>query len=149
MTTHSQMTDALRRVLADTYSLYVKTHGYHWNVEGPRFKSLHELFEEQYTALLKSVDDVAERIRALGAYAPMGPVAITEGTTIDVPDNTVPSANTMVQNLVTAHEAWLVTAKEAIDVADQVNDAASDDLLGALINEHEKMTWMLRASLER
>lgn len=149
MTDRAQIVDALTSVLADTYSLYLKTHGYHWNVEGPNFKTLHELFEENYTAMWESMDEIAERIRMLGKYAPMGSPALAEGTTIDATDNGVPDANTMVQNLVAGHEAWLQTAASALNVAEEAGDPGTEGLLGDLITAHEKMAWMLRSSLER
>jgi len=149
MTNTNKVAEALTRVLGDTYSLYLKTHGYHWNVEGPNFKSLHELFEENYRAMWESMDEIAERIRSLGVYAPMGAAALSEGSSIDSADNNVPGANTMVQNLVAGHEAWLETAKSALDVASDEGDVASEDLLTPLIAAHEKIAWMLRSSLER
>ncbi|MEM1379066.1 MAG: DNA starvation/stationary phase protection protein [Pseudomonadota bacterium] len=149
MTNTTPVLNSLTRVLADTYALYLRTHGYHWNVEGPNFKSLHELFEEQYRAMWTSMDDIAERIRALGAYAPMGAQALMEGSRIDAADNGIPTANAMVQNLVSGHEAWLEGAREALSAAGDANDPATEDLLTPLIAEHEKMAWMLRSSLER
>ena len=149
MSDTNKVIESLNSVLADTYTLYLKTHGYHWNVEGPSFKSLHELFELQYTAMWQSMDELAERIRALGAYAPMGGAALADGSSIDAVDNDVPSANTMVQNLVAGHEVWLNTAKQALEVAGHANDAATEDVLTPLISAHEKMAWMLRSSLER
>lgn len=149
MSSTNATADALARVLGDTYSLYLKTHGYHWNVEGPQFKSLHDLFMEQYTAMWKSMDDIAERIRALGIYAPMGGPALEAAARIDSTDNNVPTANAMLQNLIAGHETWLEGAREALDVAGDADDAASEDLLTPLISEHEKMAWMLRSSLER
>ena len=148
MTQETKTAAALKRVLGDTYALYLKTHGYHWNVEGPNFKSLHELFELQYTAIWQSLDEIAERIRILGVYAPTGP-QLAELATIDAADNDVPSANTMVQNLVAAQAAWLEGAKVALDIADDEDDEGSESLLSDLISAHEKMAWMLRASLER
>lgn len=149
MTNTNKVAEALTRVLGDTYSLYLKTHGYHWNVEGPNFKSLHELFEEQYRAIWASMDEIAERVRTLGVYAPMGGAALAEGSRIDSSDNSVPSANAMVQNLIAGHEAWVSGAKEALGVASSDNDVATEDLLTPLISAHEKMAWMLRSSLER
>ena len=149
MTDNNKVADALTKVLGDTYSLYLKTHGYHWNVEGPNFKSLHELFEMNYCAIWASMDEIAERIRTLGVYAPMGGAALAEGSSIDSSDNSVPSANTMVQNLVAGHEAWVAGAKAALDVASAENDVATEDLLTPLISANEKMAWMLRSSLER
>ncbi|MEM9838584.1 MAG: DNA starvation/stationary phase protection protein [Pseudomonadota bacterium] len=149
MSSTNTTADALTRFLGDTYSLYLKTHGYHWNVEGPQFKSLHDLFEEQYRAMWASMDDIAERIRALGVYAPMGGHALEASSKLDSSDNDVPSANAMLQNLIAGHESWLEGAKDALSVAGDAEDAASEDLLTPLIAEHEKMAWMLRSSLER
>ncbi|NNU15348.1 DNA starvation/stationary phase protection protein [Parvularcula sp. ZS-1/3] len=148
MATNKQITETLKRVLGNTYALYLKTHGYHWNVEGPSFKSLHELFEEQYTQMWQSIDEIAERIRMLGTFAPMGG-EILAGATIDTADNSVPSANGMVQNLVAGHEAWLEDTAAALNEAEEAGDTATETLLGDLITGHEKMAWMLRASLER
>lgn len=148
MSDRTKTADALKRVMGDLYALYLKTHGYHWNVEGPNFKSLHELFEENYRAMWESLDEVAERIRALGVHAPMGPEIMAHAR-IDTADNAVPSANAMIQNLVAGHEAFLGSAREALDVADDADDEASEALLGDLIAAHEKMAWMLRSSLER
>jgi len=147
--TNSNVIEALKKVLGDTYALYLKTHGYHWNVEGPNFQSLHTLFEANYQALWQSMDDIAERIRSLGAYAPAGGVQLAELASIDSGDNDVPTANAMVQNLVAGHEAFLITAKAAMEAAGDTSDIASEDLLSPLIAAHEKMAWMLRSSLER
>ncbi|MEO1041941.1 MAG: DNA starvation/stationary phase protection protein [Pseudomonadota bacterium] len=144
-----QVVDALKKVLGDAYALYLKTHGYHWNVEGPNFKSLHDLFEENYRALFASMDDIAERIRALGAYAPAGGKELAELSSIESGDNDIPSANGMIQNLVAGHESFLVTARQAMRLAGDHDDVATEDLLSPLIAEHEKMAWMLRSSLER
>ncbi|MEM7740424.1 MAG: DNA starvation/stationary phase protection protein [Pseudomonadota bacterium] len=147
--TNNQIVEALKKVLGDTYALYLKTHGYHWNVEGPNFKSLHDLFEENYKALFLSMDDVAERIRALGAYAPAGGKALAELASIESGDNDVPSANAMLQNLVAGHESFLITARKAMGLAGDGSDTATEDVLSPLIAAHEKMAWMLRSSLER
>ena len=143
----NQVADALKGVLGDIYSLYLKTHGYHWNVEGPNFKSLHELFEVNYQALFASMDEIAERIRALGVYAPMGGQELAALSRIDSSDNSVPSSNAMVQNLVAGHEAFIANAKEALNVLG--DDPASEGMVTDLITAHEKMAWMLRSSLER
>ena len=148
MTQSNKVADALTYVLGDTYALYLKTHGYHWNVEGPNFKSLHELFEVNYNALWTSLDEIAERIRALGVYAPTGP-QLTQLARIESGDNDVPSANGMVQNLVAGHEAWLEGARAALEIASDAGDVASEGLVTDLITAHEKMAWMLRSSLER
>ncbi|GGY43707.1 Dps family protein [Parvularcula lutaonensis] len=148
MTDTTKTAEALKRVLGDTYALYLKTHGYHWNVEGPNFKSLHELFELNYTQMWQSMDEIAERIRALGVYAPMG-AELAQLAAIDSTDNSVPSANAMVQNLVSGHETFLEGAKKALDIAQEAGDPATEGLLADLITAHEKMAWMLRSSLER
>lgn len=148
MTQSNKVADALTYVLGDTYALYLKTHGYHWNVEGPNFKSLHELFEVNYNALWTSLDEIAERIRALGVYAPTGP-QLAQLARIESGDNDVPSANGMVQNLVAGHEAWLEGARAALEIASDAGDVASEGLVTDLITAHEKMAWMLRSSLER
>jgi starvation-inducible DNA-binding protein len=137
----------LARLLADTYTLYLKTHGYHWNVTGPHFRSLHLMFEEQYTELAGAVDEIAERIRILGVLAPgsyrelaaLASVADEEGA---------PGATDMVRRLIAAHEAVVRTARAVVDVAERATDPASLDLATRRIAVHEKVLWMLRATLE-
>jgi starvation-inducible DNA-binding protein len=134
------------RLLADTYTLYLKTHGYHWNVVGPHFRSLHLMFEEQYTELAGAVDEIAERIRTLGPLAPgsyremavLASVSDEEGA---------PGAMEMVRRLIAAHEAVVRTARGVVDVAEKVNDPATLDLATRRIAVHEKALWMLRATL--
>lgn len=135
----------LKKALADTYAVYMKTHGYHWNVTGPQFRSLHLMFEEQYQDMWNALDDLAERIRALGVYAPGSGRQMAEISSIEDGDNDVPSAETMVQNLVRDHEAVSASFREAIEVAEEVNDTGSADLLTARLQFHEKTAWMLRS----
>ncbi|WOI52321.1 DNA starvation/stationary phase protection protein [Parvularcula sp. LCG005] len=138
---------ALNRVLGDTYVLYAKTHSYHWNVTGANFSSLHTLFETQYTEMWQSLDDIAERIRALGAYAPTSTRLMAEASAIEETDNDVPSANTMLRNLVADHKIWVQGAEDALEIASDAADAGTEDLLTPLISAHEKMMWMLNSSI--
>jgi starvation-inducible DNA-binding protein len=137
---------ALRNVLGETYALYFKTHGYHWNVTGPRFKALHDLFMEQYTELWQALDVLAERIRALGAFAPGSGDEISSYATIK-PDNGVPDAEDMVNNLVRGHETIARVAKEGVKEAEAADDAVTADLLTQRAAIAEKTAWMLRSSL--
>ncbi|MAN72639.1 MAG: DNA starvation/stationary phase protection protein [Henriciella sp.] len=138
--------DALRKVLGETYALYFKTHGYHWNVTGPRFKALHELFMEQYTELWQALDELAERIRALGEFAPASSDEIASYATIK-PDNGVPDAEDMINNLVRGHETIAKVAREGVDAAEQGDDVVTADLLTQRAAAAEKAAWMLRASV--
>lgn len=140
----------LKRVLADTYTLYLKTHNYHWNVTGPMFQTLHVLFEQQYNEMWIAVDEIAERIRALGAFAPGSYRQFAELTTVedaDSGDENVPDAQTMIRDLVRGHEAVVKSARAALDVADDADDAATEDLMTQRIQIHEKTAWMLRSLL--
>lgn len=138
----------LSRVLADTYTLYLTTHNFHWNVTGPMFNTLHAMFMEQYTALWSSVDLIAERIRALGHFAPGSYGAF--GTLASVPDAPVepPKAMEMVRILVKGHEAVARTARELVPTADKAGDEPTIDLLTQRLDFHEKTAWMLRSLLE-
>ena len=138
--------DALRKVLGETYALYFKTHGYHWNVTGPRFKALHELFMQQYTELWQALDELAERIRALGEFAPASSDELASYATIK-PDNGVPDAEDMITNLVRGHELLAQVAKDGVKVAEEGDDAVTADLLTQRAAAAEKSAWMLRASL--
>ncbi len=139
--------EGLSRVLADSYTLYLKTHNFHWNVTGPMFQTLHAMFEEQYTELATAVDDIAERIRALGEFAPgsykdfalLSSVKEAEG---------VPPARKMIEELLEAHETVIRTSRDVLPHADQANDEATLDLLTQRIQLHEKTAWMLRSLLE-
>ena len=137
----------LSRLLADTYTLYLKTHNYHWNVTGPMFTSLHTLFEEQYTELSTAVDVIAERIRALGEFAPGSYQAFSKLTAIKE-ENDVPNAETMVQNLLESHEVIIRHARDLLQSQAIETDEVSGDLLTQRMEFHEKNAWMLRSMLE-
>lgn len=137
----------LSRLLADSYTLYLKTHYYHWNVTGPMFNTLHLMFETQYNELALAVDLIAERIRALGVYAP-GTYQEFAKLTVIPEDNGVPKAQEMIKNLVAGQEAVVRTARSLFPVVDKANDEASADLLTQRIQLHEKTAWMLRSLLE-
>jgi starvation-inducible DNA-binding protein len=143
-TAREDIADALNQVLADTYALYQKTHSYHWNVTGPRFRSLHLMFEEQYNALWTALDTIAERIRSLGVLTP-GPAAITKRTAI-VADNGDAAAEQMVLNLLKGHETLTKSARLALQKAEDAGDDASADLLTQRVAFSEKTAWMLRAT---
>jgi starvation-inducible DNA-binding protein len=130
--------DALNGVLADTYALYAKTHAYHWNVTGPQFPTLHAMFETQYREMWDALDVIAERIRALGAFATLPSGAAAEANP--------PAAKDMVKNLLDGHEALVRRARKALSAAGEVEDAATEDLLTVRIQTHEKTAWMLRAT---
>jgi starvation-inducible DNA-binding protein len=136
----------LGRVLADTYTLYLKTHGFHWNVTGPQFPSLHQLFMTQYTELQVAADDVAERIRALGAFAPASYAQFSKLTKIKEETGT-PVADDMVRQLVEGQETLVRTIREVLPSAQEARDEASVDLLVGRLAIHEKTAWMLRALL--
>jgi starvation-inducible DNA-binding protein len=137
---------ALGGVLGDTFRLYVRVHGFHWNVTGPKFRMLHLMFEEQYQELWQALDPIAERLRALGHPAPGSLRAIAELG--DLPEIAgVPGAQTMIEAALEGHLAVARNAKAAIDIAEGVDDAVTVDLLTQRIASHEKTAWMLRALL--
>ncbi len=142
----AEIARGLSRLLADSYTLYLKTHNYHWNVTGPQFNSLHNMFEEQYREMWEALDTIAERIRALGVHAPGSYRQFAELTSIEEEDG-VPAAEEMVRNLVRAHEAVTRTAREVSELADDADDEASEDLLIQRMRVHEKAAWMLRSML--
>ncbi|MGF1543369.1 MAG: Dps family protein [Parvularculaceae bacterium] len=137
--------EAINGVLADTYVLYMKTHAYHWNVTGPQFKTLHEMFEEQYREMWAALDELAERVRALGHFAPVSGKAFSDLSSLESADASPPAAAQMVANLLAAHEALIRRAREALETADDADDDASEDLITQRIQTHEKTAWMLRA----
>jgi starvation-inducible DNA-binding protein len=140
------MAEGLGRLLSDTYTLYLKTHRYHWNVEGPMFQALHQMFMVQYTELWNAVDLIAERIRALGEYAPGTYKAFVELSSIDDDEGDVPpSAMEMVRNLMEGHEQVAATARNVFETAEAANDQVSCDLLTQRMEVSEKTAWMLRA----
>jgi starvation-inducible DNA-binding protein len=137
----------LSRVLADTYSLYLKTHNFHWNVTGPMFQALHLMFETQYNELALAVDAVAERIRALGFPAPGTYTQFLQLSSIKDEDG-VPNAQDMIRRLVEGHETVARTARQVFKVAESVSDQPTCDLLTQRMQTHEKTAWMLRSLLE-
>ena len=139
--------EGLSHLLADTYTLYLKTHNYHWNVTGPMFQTLHNQFEVQYTELAAAVDEIAERIRALGEPAPGSYKAFSRLSSIDEEEGQ-PDAKTMIANLVTAQEAVVRTARKAFPTAEEAGDEPTCDLLTQRMQVHEKNAWMLRSMLE-
>ena len=138
----------LSHLLADTYSLYLKTHYFHWNVTGPMFNTLHLMFEAQYTELALAVDLVAERIRSLDVYAPGTYSQFAKLSSIKEPDG-VPKANDMIAELVAGHEAICRTARSVFPASDAASDEATADLLTQRLQLHEKTAWMLRSLLEK
>lgn len=142
-----KITEGLDRMLADSYTLYLKTHNYHWNVTGPMFQTLHLMFETQYNELALAVDVIAERIRALGYFAPGTYVQYRELSAIPE-EAMIPKATDMVRNLVQAHETVARTARAVFPVAEEFHDEATKDLLTQRIQVHEKTAWMLRSLLE-
>ena len=143
----AKIAEGLSRLLADTYTLYLKTHNFHWNVKGPMFQTLHLMFEAQYTELALAVDAIAERIRALGypapgtykEYARLSSIVETEG---------VPTATEMIRLLVEGQEAVARTARKVFPAAEKASDEPTADLLTQRLQVHEKTAWMLRSLLE-
>ncbi len=138
----------LSRVLANSYVLMASTHGCHWNVVGPQFPGLHELFEKQYKDLFNAIDDIAERIRALGYFAPANFAAMAAEATIEV-DQTANDAEAMLKMLTAANEALARLCREVEEVCDDNDDTATEDLMNARIAAHDGNAWMLRACLPR
>ena len=141
-----QIAAGLSKLLADSYSLYLKTHNYHWNVEGPLFNTLHLMFEQHYTELATAVDEIAERIRALGVKAPGSYTAFGELTNIEEATGDE-SAEEMIRQLVIGQETVARTAREAIKAAGAASDEPTADLLTQRMQIHEKNAWMLRSML--
>ena len=138
--------EGLSRLLADTYTLYLKTHNFHWNVTGPMFNTLHVMFEQHYTELATAVDEIAERIRALGVKAPGTYREFAALTSIDEASGNE-SAEDMIRQLVVGQEAVVRTAREVFPAADAANDEPTADLLTQRMQIHEKNAWMLRSML--
>jgi starvation-inducible DNA-binding protein len=144
----SAIAAGLSRLLADTYTLYLTTHNFHWNVTGPMFNTLHTMFMTQYTELWNAVDPVAERIRSLGHAAPGSYAQFASLASLpDVPAEP-PKAMAMVKILVDGHEAVARTARSIFPLADKANDQPTADLLTQRLDIHEKTAWMLRSLLE-
>jgi starvation-inducible DNA-binding protein len=138
----------LSRVLADTYTLYLKTHNYHWNVTGPQFNDLHAMFMTQYTELWNAVDLIAERIRSLGHFAPGSYKSFAELSSIKEEEG-VPAATSMLENLLAGHETVARTCRGSFPAAEKANDQPTMDLLTQRLQVHEKTAWMLRSILGR
>jgi starvation-inducible DNA-binding protein len=141
-----QIAEGLSRLLADTFTLYLKTHNFHWNVTGPMFRTLHIMFEEQYNELWTASDALAERIRALGVYAPATYKEFTRLTSIKEEDG-IPAATDMIRLLVEGHETAARTARTVFETAENASDAPTADLLTERMQVHEKTAWMLRSLL--
>ena len=139
--------EGLSRLLADTYTLYLKTHNFHWNVTGPMFNTLHLMFEAQYTELALAVDLIAERIRALGFPAPGTYAAYARLSSIKEEEG-VPNAQDMIRQLVQGQESVVRTARGIFPLIEQVSDEPTADLLAQRMQVHEKTAWMLRSLLD-
>jgi starvation-inducible DNA-binding protein len=142
----TKIADGLSHLLADSYTLYLKTHNYHWNVTGPMFTTLHQMFEDHYTEMATAVDDIAERIRIIGHPAPGSYKQFSKLTSIEEEDG-IPSAHSMISNLLKGHETVVRTAKSILPAVDEANDEGTLALLSSRIELHEKTAWMLRSML--
>ena len=147
MSAETKMVEGLKALLATSYTLYLKTHNYHWNVTGPMFTTLHTLFETQYTELALAVDEVAERIRTLDSPAP-GSYSAFAALSAVVEETGSPKAETMIRNLVADQETVVGLCKMVIQHADEAGDQATADLATRRIEVHQKNAWMLRSHLE-
>ena len=142
-----EISAGLGHVLADTYTLYLKTQNFHWNVTGPMFGTLHRMFEEQYLDLADAVDVIAERIRSLGAFAPASFVAYARLGSVEESE-VVPPAVEMIEQLLAGHEQVARTARAVSTTADAANDQSTADMLTARLQVHEKIAWMLRSLID-
>ncbi len=143
-----KIAEGLSHLLADSYTLYLKTHNFHWNVTGPMFNTLHIMFEEHYIELANAVDEIAERIRALGVYAPGSYAQFAKLTSIKE-ETEVPAAKEMIEQLVIGHEQVVKTARSIFSLAEDAQDEATCDILTQRMQLHEKRAWMLRSLLEK
>jgi starvation-inducible DNA-binding protein len=139
--------DGLASLLSDTYALYVKTQNFHWNVTGPMFRALHEMFDEQYHELANALDEIAERIRALGQIAPGSFSQFSKLTSIEE-ETGAPTAEEMVRQLVLGHEAVVRTGRNVFSTSEEAGDQVTMDLLAERMQVHEKQAWMLRSLLQ-
>jgi starvation-inducible DNA-binding protein len=142
-----EISKGLAHFLADSYTLYLKTHNYHWNVTGPQFQTLHLMFETQYTELAEAVDQIAERIRALGVKAPGSYQEFSKLTSVKESPGEQ-NATHMIADLVTSHEQVIRTARGLFNVVNECDDQPTNDLLTQRLQIHEKTAWMLRSMLE-
>ena len=140
----TSIADGLKRLLADSYTLYLQTHNFHWNVEGPQFRELHLMFEEHYTELAPAVDEIAERIRTLDVPAPGTYKEFAKLSSIEEVDG-VPAAKTMVDLLTQGHEQVVKTCREVLKLAEEGDDESTAALASDRMRIHEKTAWMLRA----
>lgn len=143
----NEIANGLSRVLAETYSIYLKTQNYHWNVKGPLFHTLHAMFEEQYTELAIAIDEIAERIRALGEPSPGSFTQFASLSKIEE-ENGSPNAKTMISNLIKDQATIVETCKDVFPLAQQSNDEPTTDLLIRRMQVHEKTAWMLKSLTE-
>lgn len=139
--------DGLSKLLADTYTLYLKTHNFHWNVEGPMFQTLHLMFMGQYTEMWNALDVIAERIRSLGHYAPGSYSEFVKLTSIKE-TKSVPKAEKMIEEAIAGHEAVIKTARSIFSSAEKAGDQTTMDVLTQRLDIHEKTAWMLRSLLK-
>lgn len=139
----TKVAEGLKRLLADSYTLYLQTHNFHWNVSGPRFRDLHLMFEEHYTELATAVDEIAERIRTLGVAAPGTYKAFAQLSSIDEVEG-VPDAQDMVRILNQSHEQVVLTCRDVLKLAEDAEDESTTALVGDRMTIHEKTAWMLR-----
>jgi starvation-inducible DNA-binding protein len=142
----SAISDGLSRVLAETYTLYLKTQNFHWNVRGVEFYSLHILFEKQYEELAEEVDEIAERIRALGFFVDASFSSFSELSSIKE-EKKVLNAKEMLTSLVQGHDTWAKESRRVAEIADRELDFATVDMLGRRMGGHEKMAWFLRSQI--
>ncbi|BAZ93520.1 DNA starvation/stationary phase protection protein [Thiohalobacter sp. COW1] len=140
----SRIAEGLKRLLADSYTLYLQTHNFHWNVTGPQFRELHLMFEEHYTELATAVDEIAERIRTLDVAAPGTYKAFAKLSSIKEVEG-VPEAKQMVEILTQGHEQVVRTCREALKLAQEADDESTAALVSDRMRVHEKTAWMLRA----
>ncbi len=143
----SDVSHELAKMLADAYTLYLTTHNFHWNVTGPLFNTLHQMFMDQYTEEWQALDEIAERIRALGHYAPGTYAQYAKLASVEAPED-IPVAEEMIRILVKGNEAVATTARTALKRAEKASDAPTVDLLTRRLDVHEKNAWMLRSLLE-
>lgn len=140
------ISDGLSKILADTYTLELKTHNFHWNVTGPNFPQYHKMFDDQYSELNEAIDGLAERIRALGFFAPGSYSQFAKLTSIKEAKE-IPSAEEMIKTLLGDHEQMARNISDLISLASSNNDHDTADLLTQRLHEHEKTAWMLRSTL--
>ncbi len=144
-TDRTQVAQSLKTILADSYTLYLQTHFFHWNVYGPQFRELHLMFEEQYNELAVAVDDIAERIRALDEQAPGSYKAFAKLTTLTEVED-CPDAKSILEILTSNHEKVIISCRKALEVAQKANDESSAGLISDRLRVHEKTAWMLRVT---